>query len=66
MKNIKTRIEHGKQKYIDEEINIRPPRLSAAIARLSGNDIKPLPTGKYDRKPLRWVKPDGRGGVIPV
>lgn len=65
-KRQKTNIVKEGQRYIDEQIFIKPRPLSLSIARYSCNYIESLPTDKYKRRELRWVKPDGFGGVMPA
>lgn len=54
------------QPYIDDEVVLKADRLKFAVAAAVGN--KPplaLPTGEYEHVKLRWMKPDGKGGLTP-
>lgn len=68
MKSIKTGITSDSQRFYDEPINVLPIRISAlemSIANIFKRALpKPICTG-HNRVQLRWMTPDGHGGLVP-
>jgi hypothetical protein len=70
MKPLLTSIKNVGQPYVDEPIKVNPlpiSRLEGAIAGAFGGSIdrqKAPIVVSYQRIRLRWVKPDGNGGMI--
>lgn len=69
MSEIKTVIEHDGQPYVDDPIYAHPKPVSAMEGSIGAafNNLrkqKAIVTG-YERVKLRWLKPDGKGGLIP-
>jgi hypothetical protein len=69
MSEIKDFIKADGQPYIDEPIMgyLEPTGVSRSVSMALG--ARPAPririvTG-YDRVKLRWLKPDGKGGLVP-
>jgi hypothetical protein len=51
--------------YVDEPIVAMPKRLSTAVAvAFRHRAPKPITVG-HERVMLRWMKPDGNGGLVP-
>lgn len=69
MKTLRPSIERAGQRYVDKpvytypEIDVLGMAVNAAF-----NKCSPLPppilTG-HERVRLRWMKPDGKGGLVP-
>ena len=67
MKPIKTRIERDGQKYMHDEIVLRPKPIATIDKSLRKAFGAPIPqpvTIGHELYFLRWMKPDGRGGLI--
>ena len=69
MSELKTVITKDGQRYVDEPVLVRPKRPSAlehSIASAFGRPTAPasIVLG-HERVFLRWMKPDGRGGLVP-
>lgn len=67
-RSIKAGISSTKQRYFDEPVFARPKNLSTIEAATAELCKRPLPRSfvvGYDRVQLRWMKPDGRGGLVP-
>jgi hypothetical protein len=72
---LKTTIESTGQRYLDEpvhmEISLAKPvalAVNMAYAKVPrGPRIQAVIRGisHYNRVPLRWMKPDGKGGLVP-
>ena len=64
-------IKHAGQRYVDEPkyLTVEPKNkiMQNAVARAFGS--KPLKDIRilthYERVQLRWMKPDGHGGLVP-
>ena len=70
MKVIRTEIEKEGQRYVDSAVMhevSRPNQLAATLAALvNGKALRTIEElSHYERTPLRWMKPDGKGGLIP-
>lgn len=70
MRPIKTVIEHDGQPYVDEPIydHLAPKKmaLEVSLALKIGNIPKTIHVLKgYQHVKLRWMKPDGKGELIP-
>lgn len=69
LNGLKPQITRDLQRYVDEPIVVRPCRPSGvalAVAAAFGRSLaRPPITVGYERVLLRWVKPDGRGGLVP-
>ena len=76
MSDLKTTITKDGQRYVDEPVLVQPKR--EARSRLSHAVQAALdPQGQYAERPrapitvghervlLRWMKPDGKGGLVP-
>lgn len=68
---IKTEIEVVGQKFVDEPVYIlvsKPKTLAAAIAAMVGRAIPRsiYAISHYNRVPLRWLKPDRQGALVPM
>lgn len=68
---LKTSISHDRQSYVDEAILARPvsspSAIECAVARAFGR-VVPVPesiTIGHERVRLRWMTPDGKGGLKP-
>lgn len=71
-------IEHEGQPFVDEPIyaagrpikrEVGPSAVSASVASALGASVRPaievtIPN-RFRRTPLRWMKPDGKGGLVP-
>lgn len=65
---LKTSITREGQGYVDDAVMLRPKPVSGvdvACAKAFKRPLaRPLLAG-YERVPLRWMKPDGKGGLVP-
>lgn len=65
---LKKQIAKEGQRYFDQPISIfpkRPTQVSAAISHAFGaTPPSPIIVG-HERVRLRWMKPDGKGGLVP-
>ena len=64
---LKTDVERHGQAYVDEPILVHPKitPLGAEVMKAFGRaPPKPVTIG-HDRVRLRWMKPDGKGGLVP-
>lgn len=66
---LKTTIAHEGQPYVDEPVYANPKQRSKSdlsVATAFGNDDHPrrIEIGR-ERVLLRWMKPDGHGGLVP-
>lgn len=65
---MKTTIEEEGQPYVDEPMYAQPKVVSMiekSVASASGRRLaSPIFIG-YERVYLRWMKPDGKGGLVP-
>lgn len=69
MSEVKTTIQESGQAYVDEPIMayLEPRGVSRSVSIAIGTRPAPripIVTG-YDRVKLRWMKPDGKGGLVP-
>lgn len=65
----KETIERQGQPYVDEPVIVRPKAniMQRAVTLALGarpQEPKPLTIG-YNRVKLRWMQPDGKGGLMP-
>ena len=60
MKELKTKIEHVGQEYVDEPIHKTGP-VYCGKEPMVGTWIR-----YYKRTPLQWMKPNGRGELVPM
>ena len=69
MDNLTLGIEREGQQYVDEPVKVRPQQRSAielSVAAAFGNKGGPQTiTIGHQRVRLRWMKPDGKGGLVP-
>lgn len=69
MSDLKTTITKDGQRYVDEAIVVRPRSPSAlehSVAAAFGEPQARTPiTVGHERVLLRWMKPDGKGGLVP-
>lgn len=67
---IQTEIMHEGQQYLDTPVYVQPKyenMLSICIQSAYGNfQVKPPLLVGYERAKLKWMKPDGSGGLKPV
>ena len=57
-----------RQNYVDEPVYAKPkpvPALDRAIATVFGRTQPGVILLGYERVRLRWMKPDGKGGLVP-
>jgi hypothetical protein len=68
MDDLKTSIEKDGQPYVDEAVIAKPKSVSVIhenVAYIFGSRLpRPITIG-YNRVKLRWMKPDGKGGLVP-
>lgn len=69
MNQLRERIERVGQLYVDEPIVAtpwKPSAIEASVAAAFGVKAqkKPIVVG-HERVRLRWMKPDGKGGLVP-
>lgn len=65
---LKTVIEREGQPYVDEPIRANPKAVSeiaASIAKAFDRSLPKSLTIGHQRVRLRWMKPDGHGGLVP-
>lgn len=70
--NLVTSILYEGQPFLDEPVRIYPkvkPTIQASVeAAFNPNgylqNFKPI-TVRHERVKLRWMKPDGKGGLVP-
>jgi len=65
---MKTEITHEGQSYFDEPKYVMPKSiapLEKAIADMAERDLPAPILTHYERVRLRWMKPDGKGGLVP-
>lgn len=57
---------HPKEKKRFVSVNVYKPSpvASAVTLALRGNQPKPI-EARYVRERLQWMKPDGKGGLVP-
>lgn len=64
-----TAITREGQKFFDEPVFIEHTVRTAiadAVTRISRRRLPRIETlDHYERVPLRWMKPDGKGGIVP-
>lgn len=69
MIRIVERIEHEGQPFVDEPIRVHARQrsiLERSVGQIFGsNDEPPSITVGHNRVKLRWMKPDGNGGLEP-
>lgn len=73
MSDLKTHIAKPGQKYLDEPVYVLPKQepfdvMKASIALALGGEMpkaKPPILVRHERVTLRWMKPDGKGGLVP-
>jgi hypothetical protein len=61
---MKHSITHVGQKYVDSPVYTKPDPLKGSVARAFGRNVPAINTGT-ERVQLRWMKPDGKGGLVP-
>lgn len=71
---LRTRVTREGQPYVDEPIEVRPRKeampspIGMAVAAAFGEDKPKVPqpiTVGYELVRLRWMRPDGKGGLTP-
>ena len=68
MSELKTTILSEGQEYLDEPVYVFPKPITQIEASMAAMYGLRLPQPKligHDRVRLRWMKPDGKGGLIP-
>jgi hypothetical protein len=70
MKPLLTSIEREGQPYVDEPVMVEVSKvvpLSLEVARICGRKIRPVidTLSHYNHVRLHWMRPDGRGGLVP-
>ena len=69
MSDLKTTITNDGQQYVDDPIVVRqktPSTIEWSVAAAFGQPRVHLPiTIGHERVQLRWMKPDGKGGLVP-
>ena len=66
-KPLRTAIRKDGQPYFDEPIYVRPKRISLIEKSVAYAFKRPLPQPikvGHERIELRWMKPDGKGGLV--
>lgn len=65
-------IEREGQEFYDEVdkrgrnvFTNRPRPIALAVTSLFGSKSPEVISGRFNRIPLRWMKPDGKGGLVP-
>ena len=61
---ILTKIEDG-QPYVDEPVYTKPKKMRNAIRSVFKLPLWPDILVAYNHVKLRWMKPDGNGGLVP-
>lgn len=64
MNDLVTEIKGEGQPYVDEPVYEYPKKIALAVAVAFERWIPSLLV-RHDRIYLRWMKPDGNGGLIP-
>ncbi len=67
MKNLKLTVDYVGQPYVDNPIYTNPKSISVlaqTMAFLFGRRLPQPVIGGYERTYYRWMKPDGKGGLI--
>lgn len=71
---LRTKVTKDGQRFVDEPIQIQPKasampsQIGVAVAKAFGEERPKLPepvTVGHERVELRWIKPDGKGGLVP-
>ena len=70
MTRLRTRVAHEGQKFVDEpiegEVSTARPMASAVAQALGGAATRRITTTVgHERVWFRWMKGDGKGGLIP-
>ena len=68
MRNLKTSVKKDGQEYVDEPVCARakrPSRITASLMAAFGEREKTDIVLGYERVRIRWMKPDGKGGLVP-
>jgi hypothetical protein len=59
-------ITHQGQEFYDEPVKVWPTPIASSVQKaLGARPSLPVTVG-YERVKLRWMKPDGQGGLVPV
>lgn len=64
---LKTTIEHAGQTYVDEPVMAMPKEsmIERAVCMALKGRLRSPVLLRHERVRLRWLKPDGRGGLTP-
>jgi len=72
-KKLRTNISHNSQKFVDQPVYAVPKKeltsiIARSISKAINHDVdrtqKPVIVG-HERVELRWMEPDGKGGLKP-
>lgn len=52
-------------KYFDRPVYVEPRPMENSLSVAFGSPSKPAVLVGHERVRLRWMKPDGKGGLVP-